>query len=84
MDVYPVHLFDNADDYRKLFMSYIFVFNDVLDAQKLSESLSALLETGDWRKLGGRLRTNVRHVSRRTTVKQTRLQLLTMSYSETW
>ena len=40
-------------------MSYIFQFNDVLDGQKLADSLSALLEIGDWRKLGGRFQYNV-------------------------
>lgn len=59
MDIYPVHLLDSSDSYRKLFMSYIFAFNDVLDAKKLAESLSTLLTIGDWRKLGGRLRKNV-------------------------
>ncbi|EFR04830.1 hypothetical protein MGYG_07836 [Nannizzia gypsea CBS 118893] len=58
MDVYPVHLLDNADDYRKIVMSYIFRFSDVLDGQKLADSLSALLEIGDWRKLGGRFKLN--------------------------
>lgn len=59
MEVYPVHLLDNCDNYRKLFMSYIFQFNNVLDGQKLADSLSTLLEIGDWRKLGGRFRFNV-------------------------
>lgn len=59
MDVYPAHLLDDCDNYRKLFMSYIFQFNDVLDGQKLADSLSALLEIGDWRKLGGRFQFNV-------------------------
>lgn len=58
--VYPVHLLDNAHDYRKLFMSYIFRFNNALDSEKLADSLSTLLETGDWKKLGGRFRFNVR------------------------
>lgn len=58
--VYPVHQLDNAHDYRKLFMSYIFRFNDVLDSAKLANSLSTLLEIGDWKKLGGRFRFNVR------------------------
>jgi hypothetical protein len=34
-------------------------FNDVLDAEKLHDALSELLEIGDWRKLGGRLRFKV-------------------------
>ncbi|KAM4058420.1 DDE superfamily endonuclease [Hirsutella rhossiliensis] len=55
-DVYPIHLLDGADSYRKLHMSYLFRFNDILDAQRLADSLSRLLNKGDWRKLGGRLR----------------------------
>ena len=59
MSVYPVHLLDTAQDFRKLFLAYLFVFNDVLDAQKLADSLSELFAIGDWKKLGGRLRKNV-------------------------
>lgn len=59
MQVYPVHLLDNAQDYRKAFLAYLFVCNDVLDPQRLADSLSQLLQTGDWKKLGGRLRTTV-------------------------
>lgn len=59
MSVYPVHLLDTAQDFRKLFLAYLFVFTDVLDAQKLADSLSELLAIGDWKKLGGRLRKNV-------------------------
>lgn len=59
MHVYPVHLLDNAQDYRRAFLAYLFVFNDALDPQKLADSLSQLLQTGDWKKLGGRLRKTV-------------------------
>lgn len=58
-DVYPVHLLDNATDYRNLFMSYLFRFNDVLDSDKLADSLTKLLRIGHWRKLSGRLRLKV-------------------------
>lgn len=58
--IYPIHTLDNAREYRKLFMSYIFRFNSVLDGQKLADALSKLLETNDWKKLGGRLHVNVR------------------------
>jgi hypothetical protein len=34
-------------------------FNDVLDADKLHASLSRLLEIGDWKKVGGRLKLTV-------------------------
>lgn len=59
MQVYPIHLLDNAQDYRKPFLAYLLVFNDVLDPQRLTDSLSELLQTGDWKKLGGRLRKTV-------------------------
>lgn len=62
MSTYPVHLIDASKDYQKLFLAYLLVFRDVLDGQKLADSLSELLEIGDWRKLGGRLRRNVQHL----------------------
>ncbi|KAJ3475670.1 hypothetical protein NLG97_g9379 [Lecanicillium saksenae] len=58
MEVYPVHLLDNAENYRKAFVAYLLVFNDALDAQKLADSLSELLQIGDWKKLAGRLHVN--------------------------
>lgn len=58
-DVYPVHLLDNATANHSL-ASFVMRFNDVLNPKTLSDSLSKLLEMGDWRKLGGRLRLRVR------------------------
>ncbi|TVY60865.1 Transcriptional regulator sdnM [Lachnellula suecica] len=55
-DVYPIHLLDSANEYRNIFMSYLFHFNDVLDCDKLADSLTGLLKIGHWRQLGGRLR----------------------------
>jgi hypothetical protein len=57
-DTYPVHTLDDIDGNRK-FVSWTMLFNDVLDAGKLHNALSTLLEIGDWRKLGGRLRVKV-------------------------
>ncbi|KAL2760986.1 hypothetical protein ACRALDRAFT_1028057 [Sodiomyces alcalophilus JCM 7366] len=54
--IFPVHFFDDTPTYRGLIMSWTLRFNDVLDADKLHDSLARLLEMGDWRKLGGRLR----------------------------
>jgi hypothetical protein len=34
----------------------LFRFDHVLDADKLRQSLTKLMETGNWRQLGGRLR----------------------------
>jgi hypothetical protein len=59
-DVYPVHSLDDTKTFRGILMTWTICFNDVLDADKLRVSLSRLLEVGDWRKIGGRLRLNVR------------------------
>ncbi|KAL5337941.1 hypothetical protein BJX70DRAFT_368081 [Aspergillus crustosus] len=55
-DIYPTHMLDNADAIRDIVVVWTLRFNDVLDAGKLHGSLTRLLEIGDWRKLGGRLR----------------------------
>ena len=57
-EVYPLHALDDIKTNR-MFLSWIMRFNDVLDAEKLRDSLSRLLAIGDWRKLGGRLRFKV-------------------------
>lgn len=59
-DVYPLHMLDDTKGCREYFLAWTLRFNDVLDAQQLHDSLSRLLEIGDWRKLGGRLCFNVR------------------------
>ncbi|KAK0726069.1 hypothetical protein B0H67DRAFT_481573 [Lasiosphaeris hirsuta] len=55
-DIYPLHMLDDTKTLRGIVVTWTLRFNDVLDADKLHNSLSALLEIGDWRKLGGRLR----------------------------
>ena len=59
-DVFPVHFIDQAGLIRESIINYTFQFNDVLDAEKLHHSLVNLLGMGDWKKLGGRLRLDVR------------------------
>ncbi|KAK2764393.1 hypothetical protein FQN54_009087 [Arachnomyces sp. PD_36] len=54
-DIYPVHLLDSMKSGFVL-VAWVMRFNDVLDVEKLYSSLSTLLEQGDWRKLGGRLK----------------------------
>ncbi|KAK2608720.1 hypothetical protein QQS21_002709 [Conoideocrella luteorostrata] len=54
-DEYPVHLMDGSKLNHKVF-GWTMRFNDVLDADMLHSALTRLLEIGDWRKLGGRLR----------------------------
>ncbi|KAJ6784639.1 hypothetical protein PWT90_04495 [Aphanocladium album] len=55
--IYPVHLQDA--NYAKLLMACTMRFDCVLDSEKLHAGLTRLLEIGDWRKVGGRLRRNV-------------------------
>ncbi|KPM37521.1 hypothetical protein AK830_g9042 [Neonectria ditissima] len=57
-DVFPVHFFDDTKTYRSMIVTWTLRFNDVLDPDVLHNALDRLLETGDWRKLGGRLRLN--------------------------
>jgi hypothetical protein len=53
---YPTHMIDNVSVLKFLVMAWTMRFNDVMDADKLHQSLSELLTIGDWKKLGGRLR----------------------------
>ncbi|OCK91466.1 uncharacterized protein K441DRAFT_208219 [Cenococcum geophilum 1.58] len=55
-DVYPVHMLDDTKTLRSIVVTWTLCFNDVLDTDNLHASLSRLLEIGDWRKVGGRLR----------------------------
>ncbi|KAM3089601.1 hypothetical protein ACMFMG_001185 [Clarireedia jacksonii] len=55
-DVFPVHPFDDIKTFRRIMLGWTMRFNDVLDAEKLHDSLTKLLQIGDWRKLGGRYR----------------------------
>jgi hypothetical protein len=59
-DIYPVHMLDGNKTLRTIVIAWTLCFNDVLDPDKLYTSLSKLLEIGDWRKIGGRLRLKVR------------------------
>ncbi|KAM0345810.1 hypothetical protein ACHAPU_006163 [Fusarium lateritium] len=54
--VYPTHMIDNVSVVKSLVMAWTMRYNDVLDADKLHRALSELLELGDWKKLGGRLK----------------------------
>ncbi|KAF4509338.1 hypothetical protein G6O67_003517 [Ophiocordyceps sinensis] len=59
VDVYPVHSLDGAK-HNHVLISWVMRFNDVLDSGKLYLALSKLLEIGDWKKLGGRLKMGTR------------------------
>jgi len=57
--IYPVHFIDQAAIVKSSLISYTFRYDHVLDTKRLRDSLALLLGSGDWRKLGGRLRQNV-------------------------
>lgn len=57
-EVYPLHLLDSMPQISEHTPVVLMRFNDVLDADKLHEALVKLLQTGDWRKLAGRIRRN--------------------------
>jgi hypothetical protein len=61
--VYPVHVLDDTPTMRGILLTWTLCFNDVLDADKLQSSLARLVEIGDWRKLGGRVRLNVSYLA---------------------
>lgn len=59
-DVIPLHFFDDNEIFRSLIVEFVLRFDDVLDREKLHNALVRLMEIGNWRKLGARLRLNVR------------------------
>ncbi|OJI95806.1 hypothetical protein ASPVEDRAFT_77587 [Aspergillus versicolor CBS 583.65] len=56
--VLPVSLWDSANIRRKWCLHYCFRFNDVLDPGELHNSLERLMQIGEWRRLGARIRMN--------------------------
>jgi hypothetical protein len=58
-EIAPVHLFDDTATMRGITLMWTFKFEEVLDADKLGNSLSELFQMEGWRKLGGRLRRRV-------------------------
>lgn len=60
----PLFPFDDTALNRIMAVTGLFRYDKtVLDADKLRDSLTALLHTGGWRKLRGRLRLDVRSSS---------------------
>jgi hypothetical protein len=57
--IIPLHSKDDTKSIRPHIMDFTLCFDDVLDPEKLRSSLAKLMEIGDWRKLGARLRLNV-------------------------
>ncbi|KAK2024960.1 hypothetical protein LX32DRAFT_502493, partial [Colletotrichum zoysiae] len=56
--VFPVHAIDNTATLKAIVTSQALRFNDVLDGDLLYSSLTELVSTGNWKKLGGRFRLN--------------------------
>lgn len=57
--VIPVGFYDGTILYRNLIMYTLFVFDDVLDHQRLRTCLERVVSRPGWNKLGARLRRNV-------------------------
>ncbi|KAF2762411.1 hypothetical protein EJ05DRAFT_506143 [Pseudovirgaria hyperparasitica] len=56
--IIPLHKMDDTPIFRSMAFYSTMRFDAVLDPEKLRGALETLLETGDWRKLGARLRLN--------------------------
>lgn len=59
---YPVHFLDGLKPNWER-VAWLSTFNDVLDAEKLRDSLTRLLEMEGWKRLGGRVKRKVRSTS---------------------
>jgi hypothetical protein len=57
--VVPLHFFDDGPLWRAFILYSMFVFDEVLDPEKLHSSLEGLTRKDGWWKLGARLRQNV-------------------------
>jgi hypothetical protein len=57
--IIPLFERDDSTANRAVALEFTMVFDDVLDADKLSGALWRLLEKPGWKKLGARLRLNV-------------------------
>lgn len=58
--ILPMHLFDDTTANNNVLLSVTLCFDKVLHPDRIHSALVRLLQIGEWRKLGGRLR---RHVS---------------------
>jgi hypothetical protein len=59
--IIPLHYWDDHQTTRALTFDFTFRFDDIMDVSKIRQSLVRLMEIGDWRKLGARLRMNVKN-----------------------
>ncbi|RDW58312.1 hypothetical protein BP5796_12242 [Coleophoma crateriformis] len=56
--IIPLHHFDDIPIFRRAIYDFTLRFDDVLNPDELSAALRRLMEIGNWRKLGARLRLN--------------------------
>lgn len=59
--VQPLNILDGSLINKTFVMNSLYVFDDVLDPEKLRSSLERLVHREGYRKLGARLRKNVSH-----------------------
>jgi hypothetical protein len=57
--IIPMHFFDDNAINRSVLLYITLRFDDILDSEQLRHGLERLMELGDWRKLGARLRMTV-------------------------
>ncbi|KAI0539496.1 hypothetical protein GGR58DRAFT_234925 [Xylaria digitata] len=56
--IVPMHHMDDSPINRSMVVMFMMRFDDVLDPEKLKDSLEKLFSRDDWRKLGARIRLN--------------------------
>lgn len=59
-EILPLNAADDSAVLRTVVVVLSYRFDDVLDPQKLKSSYEKLLDRPGWRKIGARLRLNVR------------------------
>lgn len=69
-EVYKFRFCDGNDILQKIVMEFTYRFDDLLDASKLKLSLERLLEIGEWKSLGARLKKDVGAVMVATIVRR--------------
>lgn len=57
---YPLRYFDDTPLWRAFILYYMFVFDSVLDPEKLKSGLELLASLEGWKKFGARIRKNVK------------------------
>lgn len=59
-EIIPLHGYDDIGTFRAMSLDFSMQFDDVMDADRLVGALEKLLSRPGWKKLGARLRLNVR------------------------